>query len=224
MLSFIVCDCSFVSPSGNLKFAARHYFILYLPSTTTLPRTVTFLSNSLQAAPAVTIEPKMAPSKTTLASPIIQTISDGIAPAGDGNEDPFAAFWGGEMSWQLKPPSLRHQDVFRRWHFKDERLLNNLGISNTCKLVLDHFHLITDDIDAWPKELGLQSWATGRNDLTLLVKSYEESTYFQVLDRVRHGVAHALRSLPMWRRQSMRRGIYSLITGLMLPMQSTSTT
>jgi hypothetical protein len=74
--------------------------------------------------------------------------------------------------------------------FKDERLLNDLGISNTCKLVLDHFHLISDEIGAWPKELGLHMWTLLREDLTTMVKSLEESLYLQAYERVRHAVAH----------------------------------
>jgi hypothetical protein len=48
-------------------------------------------------------------------------------------------------------PKRRLSDIkicFGDGIFKDERLLKDLGISNTCKLVLDHYHLISDDIGA----------------------------------------------------------------------------
>ena len=71
-----------------------------------------------------------------------------------------------------------------------ETLLGLLGIDETCKLILDHTHLISDDMGAWPKEFGLTLWATLKADLTLMVKS----THDAALDRVRT----KLQSNPKW--------------------------
>jgi hypothetical protein len=38
--------------------------------------------------------------------------------------------------------------------FGGGRLLSQLEISDTCHIVLDHHHLLSDDIGAWPKKFG----------------------------------------------------------------------
>ena len=69
-----------------------------------------------------------------------------------------------------------------------ESLLSNLGISHSCKLVLDHHHLISEDIGAWPKEFGLQLFAQLKADLTTMVKTWDSDIYSQALERVRNKV------------------------------------
>jgi hypothetical protein len=69
------------------------------------------------------------------------------------------------------------------------RLLQQLGISATCRVVLDHQHLISEDIGAWPKRFG-RTWAQVKHDCINLVKSYDEQTYNDCLDRIRTAVCH----------------------------------
>jgi hypothetical protein len=52
--------------------------------------------------------------------------------------------------------------------------------------VLDHHHLLSGDIGAWPKKFGLIPWKTQlKADCTRLVKTYDEETYNFYLDRIR---------------------------------------
>jgi hypothetical protein len=37
--------------------------------------------------------------------------------------------------------------------FGGGRLLSQLGISDTCHIILDHHHLLSDDIGAWPTKI-----------------------------------------------------------------------
>jgi hypothetical protein len=55
-------------------------------------------------------------------------------------------------------------------------LLKVLGITKTCRIVLDHQHLLSDDIGAWPKKFG-QAWARLKKDFRDLVKTYEVAEY-----------------------------------------------
>jgi hypothetical protein len=70
-----------------------------------------------------------------------------------------------------------------------ESILSKLGIQDTCKVALDHHHLLSEDIGAWPKEFGLQTWALLKEDLTTMVKSPDLTNYSQALDRVRSAVS-----------------------------------
>ena len=67
-----------------------------------------------------------------------------------------------------------------------ERLLSKLGIQSSCKIMLDHHHLLSEDIGSWPKEFGLQLFATLKQDLTAMVKSPAPEVYDAALGRVRH--------------------------------------
>jgi hypothetical protein len=59
-----------------------------------------------------------------------------------------------------------------------ESLLQKLGIGDTCHIVLDHFHLLDEDIGAWPKYFGALTWSTQlREDFRELEKTYEEEIY-----------------------------------------------
>jgi len=55
---------------------------------------------------------------------------------------------------------------------------------------LDHHHLLSEDIGAWPKQFGLQLFATLKEDLTLMVKSTNSSVYNQALSRLRTKLQH----------------------------------
>lgn len=79
--------------------------------------------------------------------------------------------------------------IFADGILSGETLLTKLGISDTCKIVLDHYHLISEDIGAWPKEFGLHTWAHLKQDLTTMVKSHKASDYSVALERVRSLVA-----------------------------------
>jgi hypothetical protein len=70
-----------------------------------------------------------------------------------------------------------------------ETLLQRLNVVDTCKLVLDHHHLLSEDIGAWPKEFGLQLWATLKADLTMMVKTHDATIYTQALMRAQAAVA-----------------------------------
>ena len=70
-----------------------------------------------------------------------------------------------------------------------ETLLSKLGIATTCKIVLDHHHLLSEEIGAWPKEFGLHQWSNYRDDLTAMVKAHDETVYNASLERVRAKVA-----------------------------------
>jgi hypothetical protein len=71
-----------------------------------------------------------------------------------------------------------------------ETLLDKLGIRDSCKIVLDHHHLLSEKLGAWPKEFGLAFWPVIREPLSLMVKSYEEEKYIQGLNAVRQAVSH----------------------------------
>jgi hypothetical protein len=58
-----------------------------------------------------------------------------------------------------------------------ETILSRLGIHSTCNIVLDHYHLISEDIGIWPKFFGSQLWPSLRGDLGLMVKSTDRSIY-----------------------------------------------
>jgi hypothetical protein len=69
------------------------------------------------------------------------------------------------------------------------KLLEQLGIQTTCRVVLDHQHLLSDDIGAWPKRFG-RTWAQVKEDCIKMVKTYDEQTYNACLDRIRATVRH----------------------------------
>ena len=73
--------------------------------------------------------------------------------------------------------------------FSGESLLPSLGISRSCRFILDHHHLLSEDIGAWPKEFGLQLFALLKADLTTMVKSETQEAYEQSLARVRQKVS-----------------------------------
>jgi hypothetical protein len=50
---------------------------------------------------------------------------------------------------------------------------------------LDHHHLLSEDIGAWPKEFGLQLFSKLKEDLTTMVKSPYLHCYEEALYRVR---------------------------------------
>jgi hypothetical protein len=78
---------------------------------------------------------------------------------------------------------------------KSSSLLQQLGIVNSCKLVLDHHHLLSEDIGAWPKEFGLSLWSQLKDDLTKMVKSTEVAHYNQSYSRVRDSLRNSSRLL-----------------------------
>jgi hypothetical protein len=58
-----------------------------------------------------------------------------------------------------------------------ENLLQFLGISDTCQILLDHYHLlpVDQDIGAWLRRFG-KIWATElKEDIHDLVKTYDEA-------------------------------------------------
>jgi hypothetical protein len=69
-----------------------------------------------------------------------------------------------------------------------ETLLTDLGIANSCKLLLDHHHLISDEIGAWPKEFGPSLWSQLKTDLYAMVYNYSEEEYNSALSRVKEKV------------------------------------
>ena len=71
-----------------------------------------------------------------------------------------------------------------------ETLLEKIGISDTCKLVLDHHHLVDESIGSWLKFFGLESWSRLREDLVLMAKTWHEEFYLGALERVRSAVQH----------------------------------
>jgi hypothetical protein len=72
-----------------------------------------------------------------------------------------------------------------------ESLLRKLGIAETCRIVLDHHHLLSAKIGAWPKKFGLVAWNTRlKDDCSKLVKSYDRETYDFHLERIRATVQH----------------------------------
>ena len=66
-----------------------------------------------------------------------------------------------------------------------ESLLSMLGIEDSCKIVLDHHHLLSEDIGAWPKQFGLQLFARLKEDLTTMANTPHEHYYEAALERVR---------------------------------------
>jgi hypothetical protein len=60
-------------------------------------------------------------------------------------------------------------------------LLRDLEISATCNIILDHQHLLSEDIG--PKKIG-KTWPQIKDDCTDLVKSYDENIYNSCLNRV----------------------------------------
>jgi hypothetical protein len=72
-------------------------------------------------------------------------------------------------------------------------LLHQLGITQSCHIVLDHHHLLSGAIGAWPKKFGLVAWKTLlKDDCTGLVKTFEEETYYAHLNSIRAKVQHAI--------------------------------
>ena len=70
-----------------------------------------------------------------------------------------------------------------------ETILRQLGIEDTCHLVLDHHHLLSEEIGAWPKEFTLAWWGRVKDDLGIMVKSYDVVEYNAALGRLRAVVA-----------------------------------
>ena len=72
-----------------------------------------------------------------------------------------------------------------------ETLLKKLGIEDTCKLVLDRHHLVSEDIGTWPAEFGLSAWSNLlKEDLVVMVDTPFEAIYFDALERLRGKVQH----------------------------------
>jgi hypothetical protein len=71
-----------------------------------------------------------------------------------------------------------------------ESLLHHLGITDSCKIILDHHHLLSDDIGTWPKKFG-QTWAQVKENCLQLVKTYEKDTYNFHFDCIRATVQHS---------------------------------
>jgi hypothetical protein len=69
-------------------------------------------------------------------------------------------------------------------------LLPKLGLANSCHIVLDDQHLLSDDFGAWPKKSG-KLWPRLKSDCVQLVKSYDEDVYDTCLGRVREQVEHS---------------------------------
>jgi hypothetical protein len=66
-----------------------------------------------------------------------------------------------------------------------------LGNRMNCRIVLDHQHLLSGDIGAWPQFFGLPVWATLlREDCTCLVKTHDEALYKEKLQSIREKVKH----------------------------------
>ena len=75
--------------------------------------------------------------------------------------------------------------VFGDGIFSGESFLPRLGITENCRLILDHHHLLSEDIGAWPKEFGLPLFAKLKPELTAMVKSPDAQVYEQSLAQVR---------------------------------------
>ncbi|KAG7373486.1 hypothetical protein IV203_034210 [Nitzschia inconspicua] len=72
-----------------------------------------------------------------------------------------------------------------------DTLLKKLGITQTCIIVLDQYHLLDPKIGAWPKNFGLRCWNLVQDDLTKMVKETSEGAYNQALNRLRDTVKHS---------------------------------
>ncbi|KAG7373178.1 hypothetical protein IV203_033902 [Nitzschia inconspicua] len=69
--------------------------------------------------------------------------------------------------------------------FASETVLSKLGINDTCHLILDHHHLLSEDIGAWPKAFGLSLFSLLKDDLRVMVKSADESQYNEAYHRIK---------------------------------------
>jgi hypothetical protein len=66
-----------------------------------------------------------------------------------------------------------------------------LGIKESCRIILDHQHLLSQDIGAWPQKFGGVMWAQLKADCTDLVKTYNNQHYNICLDRIRLEVRYS---------------------------------
>ncbi|KAG7357892.1 hypothetical protein IV203_014479 [Nitzschia inconspicua] len=69
--------------------------------------------------------------------------------------------------------------------FAAETILTKLGIEGTCRVLLDHHHLLSLEIGSWPKAFGLNLFSLLKEDLTLMVKSPSATAYEEALEGVR---------------------------------------
>ncbi|KAG7346548.1 hypothetical protein IV203_005616 [Nitzschia inconspicua] len=69
--------------------------------------------------------------------------------------------------------------------FAAETILTKLGIEGTCRVLLDHHHLLSLEIGSWPKAFGLNLFSLLKEDLTLMVNSPSATAYEQALEGVR---------------------------------------
>ncbi|KAG7371185.1 hypothetical protein IV203_019755 [Nitzschia inconspicua] len=76
--------------------------------------------------------------------------------------------------------------------FAAENVLSKLEIYDTCRVILDHHHLLSEDIGAWPKAFGLDLFSQLREDLTTMVKSSDQAQYHKALESVRSKLCHHL--------------------------------
>ncbi|KAG7366374.1 hypothetical protein IV203_029044 [Nitzschia inconspicua] len=74
--------------------------------------------------------------------------------------------------------------------FAGESVLSKLGIQDTCRLILDHRHLSSEDMGSWPKAFGLTLFSVLREELHAMVKSIDEGQYNQALEAVRSKLRH----------------------------------
>jgi hypothetical protein len=85
-------------------------------------------------------------------------------------------------------PCVRMSDIkviFGDGILGGESLVHILGTQSSCRIVLDHHHLLSEDIGAWPKKFGGATWVQIKEDCTELVKKYEKESYLVCLDRIR---------------------------------------
>ncbi len=96
-------------------------------------------------------------------------------------------------AWQIRTtcemtPKRKLSDIkmiFADGILAGETLLAKLGIQDTCHLVLDNHHLLSEDIGAWPKEFGLHLFSRLKEDLTTMVTSPYLDCYEEALSKVR---------------------------------------
>ena len=71
--------------------------------------------------------------------------------------------------------------------FINESLLEDLGISSTCKLMWDHYHLVES---IWPKKLGLQYYTDTRPLLSKLVNARSKESFDSTLSEINEILKH----------------------------------
>jgi hypothetical protein len=97
----------------------------------------------------------------------------------------------GSCRYDTRLSTLQQKVIFGDGILGGESLLQHLGISDSCRIVLDHHHLLCGRIGAWPAKFGLVAWNTKlKGHCTNLVKSYEEEMHNFHLESLRATVQH----------------------------------